>query len=386
MIVSAATWLIVAAVTGASVLSAQTTRVGTFYNAVPVARIDPDSPNVSAMLSQVGSAVSMPDGTLVVAQPLEKLFRMFDMTGAFRSVLGRSGKGPGEFESLPSAGRVGDSLYAIDHRTRRLSIFPQAASPSVSTPLPLLRLKDAEYAFLEAILANGFAISTVTQSIAPTSPVQILYLHHRDGSQAQQIATFRDGDYFAPIKVGPLRLQFPQPLVARPYVLFSPPSGSVVVVRTTVPEAGRAAAVELTWMKPAASAEVQRIAVPVISVRQSDVDSILDAFSTAMAPALTRTGGAISQGELRQKAQSVLVKTSIFPPLERAFMDDGARVWLRVRGQAEWWVVTRGQAAVDRVRLPLNAELLTASGTTVWMKETNEDELPVLRRYVLVKK
>ena len=385
MIVSIATWLIVGAVAGVSVLSAQTTRVGTVYNAVPVARIDPDSPNVNAMLSLVGGAVSMPNGTLVVAQPLEKLLRMFDSTGAFRSVLGRSGKGPGEFESLPAAGRVGDSLYAVDHRTRRLSIFPQAASPSVSIPLPLLRLENAEYAFLEAILANGFAISMVSQSTASTSPVQTLYLHHRDGSQVQQIATFREGDYFAPIKVGPLKLQFPQPLVARPYVVFSPPSGRLVVVRTTVPEAGRAAAVELTWITPAGRTEVQRVAVPVVSVRTSDVDSILVAFSSAMAPALTRSGGAISQRELREKAQNVLVKKSIFPPLERAFMGDDARVWLRIRGQAEWWIVTRGQAVVDRIRLPAKAELLTASGKTVWTQETNDDELPVLVRYVLVK-
>lgn len=383
MFASLVIWLIVGAFGGVSVLSAQTARAGTVYTAVPVTRIEPDSPNVRAILSAVRGAVTMPNGTLVVAQPVEKLLRMFDSTGAFRAMLGRSGKGPDEFESLATIGRVSDSLFAIDHRTRRLSIFPHAASPSLSITLPLLHLKNTEYAYLEAILANGGAVSTVIESTGTASPSQTLYLHRRDGGQVQRILTFREGDFFASIRVGPLNLQFPQPLVIRPLVLYSPPSGRVAVLRTTVTDGG-SAAVELTWMTAAAGAEVQRVAVPVVKVRPTDVDSILDVFSTRLAPSLTRSGGVISPRELRDKAKAVMVTNPIFPPVERAFMDDDARVWLRIHGQADWMIITRGRAAVDRIRLPRNAEWLTASGMTLWAQQANDDELPVLVRYRLV--
>ena len=172
-----------------------------------------------------------------------------------------------EVESVATIGRVSDSLFAIDHRTRRLSIFPHAASPSLSITLPLLHLKNTEYAYLEAILANGGAVSTVIESTGTASPSQTLYLHRRDGGQVQRILTFREGDFFASIRVGPLNLQFPQPLVIRPLVLYSPPSGRVAVLRTTVTDGG-AAAVELTWLTAAAGAEVQRVAVPVVKVRR----------------------------------------------------------------------------------------------------------------------
>ena len=82
----------------------------------------------------------------------------------------------------------------------------------------------------------------------------------------------------------------------------------------------------------------------------------------------------------------MMVTNPIFPPVERAFMDDDARVWLRIHGQADWMIITRGRAAVDRIRLPRNAEWLTASGMTLWAQQANDDELPVLVRYRLVKR
>ncbi|MES2522643.1 MAG: hypothetical protein V4617_08105 [Gemmatimonadota bacterium] len=327
----------------------------------------------------------MPNGSLIVAQPLEKLFRIFDSAGMYRATLGRSGKGPGEFQSLPAFGRVGDSLYAIDHRNRRLSLFRNASAPAVSISLPLLRVPAVEYAGLVAILPDGGAISSANATSLTAPTVQQLFLHSRDGRRTQSLATFRDDDYFTPIRVGTLKLQFPQPLVARPYVLYSSPSGSVASLRSVVPENGSIGAVELSWRSTSAAPVLQRVPVPIQAVREADVDSILDAFSAAMAPALTQTGGTISVAQLRAQTKSILVRKRVFPPVERVFMDDDGRVWLRIRGSVDWMIVTKGKTDVDRIRLPVHAEILAASGMTLWTRESDTDDLPVLTRYRLSK-
>ncbi len=75
-------------------------------------------------LSQVGGAVRLSDGRIVVANGGSQELRFFDATGEHLTTAGRKGGGPGEFEQLGSVLALsGDTVAAYDWSVRRVSLF-----------------------------------------------------------------------------------------------------------------------------------------------------------------------------------------------------------------------------------------------------------------------
>lgn len=72
----------------------------------------------------VTNVLRLPDGRIVVANRSTNELRIFDSLGGHPRTVGRTGGGPGEFQSLVAAWRgPGDSLLAADILSRRLSVF-----------------------------------------------------------------------------------------------------------------------------------------------------------------------------------------------------------------------------------------------------------------------
>ncbi len=77
--------------------------------------------------SRIPDVVLGPDETLVVSDGVAQELRVFDREGAFQHTIGRGGDGPGEFASAPVvAGVGGDTVFAYDGRSRRLTMFSLA--------------------------------------------------------------------------------------------------------------------------------------------------------------------------------------------------------------------------------------------------------------------
>jgi hypothetical protein len=75
-------------------------------------------------LSQVGGAVRLSDGRIVVANGGSQELRFFDSTGRHITSAGRKGGGPGEFEQLGALlALAGDTVAAYDWNLRRISLF-----------------------------------------------------------------------------------------------------------------------------------------------------------------------------------------------------------------------------------------------------------------------
>jgi len=73
---------------------------------------------------RVSNAVTLGDGSIVVANSGTHEIRFFDAAGSFLYSSGRKGGGPGEFEALWTLAVLpGDSIIAFDRRLRRMSIF-----------------------------------------------------------------------------------------------------------------------------------------------------------------------------------------------------------------------------------------------------------------------
>lgn len=69
-------------------------------------------------------AVSANDSLLVVLTGSDPVIHLFELSdGSLRGSWGRSGEGPGEFQSRTDVALVGGHVYALDGNQRRLSIF-----------------------------------------------------------------------------------------------------------------------------------------------------------------------------------------------------------------------------------------------------------------------
>lgn len=105
--------------------------------------------------SVVGDVLVADDGTIVVTDRRSRQIRLFDSEGTHLRSLGRSGDGPGEFSSSPwIAGVAGDSVFAFDSRSARVSVFSLSGemlgdvsvrSETIGRPMLALRQADGTY-------------------------------------------------------------------------------------------------------------------------------------------------------------------------------------------------------------------------------------------------
>lgn len=111
-------------------------------------------------LHQVGGAVRLRDGRIVVVNRGSTELRVFDSTGTYLHAIGRRGQGPGEFMSPGTLQRLpGDSLIVFDTQLRRASLF----SPSgqlVSAASVMAHQRDSSYVLASARLDDGHYLGT----------------------------------------------------------------------------------------------------------------------------------------------------------------------------------------------------------------------------------
>ena len=96
------------------------------WQLVPVVSIGPKSlaeTGAPEEFGQVNSATLGPDGTVFVADGLNREVRVFGLDGVHLRTFGRNGAGPGEFRSLYSVAWVGDRLLTLDPSLGRIGEF-----------------------------------------------------------------------------------------------------------------------------------------------------------------------------------------------------------------------------------------------------------------------
>ncbi len=73
--------------------------------------------------SQVSGVDVDRDGNLFVAEGLEREIRVYAPDGTFLRRIGRKGEGPGEFQFLRLMGVIGDTVWVVDNRLQRTTLF-----------------------------------------------------------------------------------------------------------------------------------------------------------------------------------------------------------------------------------------------------------------------
>jgi hypothetical protein len=100
----------------------------------------------------VAGAVRLTSGEIVVADRGSNQVRYFDPTGTLLRTFGREGAGPGEFRSIGSLIRFGDTLAVYDRRNSRLTLF---LGDALLQTLPIRAANSQEHFSIDDRLADG---------------------------------------------------------------------------------------------------------------------------------------------------------------------------------------------------------------------------------------
>jgi len=138
--------------------------------------------------SRVGGVSVDPAGRIYVAEYLDKNIRVYDLAGRHVRTIGGEGEGPGEFRDISGFGVVGDTIWAIDVRLRRMTLFDSVGEVLTTGPIEgvAVSLQDQEsdgYVVPVALRRDGYfmgrmtrfsrRVETTANGVAPSDTVRV---------------------------------------------------------------------------------------------------------------------------------------------------------------------------------------------------------------------
>ena len=334
-------------------------------------------------LVRVAAALRMPNGKILVADGGRRHLLRFGTNGTFEKVIGRDGKGPGEFERLGWMGRHNrDLVGTYDFGQARYSVF------SDSGFLRQVRLESStDVRFVEiqplGVLPSGAIIVTGGRSVglAAEGPprrfrlVSPVVQFGADGAPGRVIGRYPGTEIeVTRVRNGPVAGSFANgvPLFGRSSALGMS-QGHVVVVDN---ERFQFDVIDTTGR----TVRSVRRAITNHPVRPSHMQAYIRERVNAARPELRES--------LRMDLESS-PHAPTFPALDARLVVDAAdRLWVgeyRRPGDREqvWWIFTVDGRMVGRVNVPINLMILDAG--TDWVLGTwrGQDDVLTVRLYDL---
>jgi hypothetical protein len=126
-------------------------------------------------LTQIRGIVIGPAGELYVAQPMDRMIRVFSADGRLLRTIGRSGAGPGEFDLMTGFGVLGDTLFVSDTRYNRVTFLTMAGEylDSFELTSPALGDREGQLQFYGPSPRKHF-FAEGTALVIPGIPVMLL--------------------------------------------------------------------------------------------------------------------------------------------------------------------------------------------------------------------
>lgn len=334
-----------------------------------------------------------PDGQVYVAQRRTAEVRVYDSAGGLVRVIGRRGRGPGEFSHLVAIGFLGDTLYAVERTPGRVSRFTAAGEHLSTTevayppptpfhsPTPPLRLfPDGTGVLSPSTLSEAYARGEVES----TGFVRV----DRLGQRIRELFSFSEpeGLYMAPAAGGVLALDHPMPEF--PLVAFAEDGSRMAVVERTVGavDGARFGITELTL--DGDTLHATRVAYRPVPVPAEVADSIRGHITEFATRVLGAEGERLVRGALRLPRH--------YPPVTRAVYARDGSLWLRredgrIRENAriredgreavDRWEIYVDGARIARVELPAGLEVHAVHDGAVWGVEVDDFDVPYVVRY-----
>lgn len=326
---------------------------------------------------------------IVVPEPQDARFRLYDSTGVLVAVIGRSGSGPGEFQHLGGVSWAADTLVTWDAALARATYWlpdgTLARTEAFQFWAPDLRGPDvgARGAY------STFEIFSPVAFDAEGAKLGLAYLAvWTDGERSVSMVVLRVSRDGAPLvlasppqwdderwSVTVSGVTNPVPFAFQPRTEFAP-DGSRFLFATTDQSSVDGGTLDLTVLRPAGDTVFAR------SLSYGGEPIPAAAMDSAIAGMLSESGRTrLAKALARERAPAV------HAPLDVTLGLDGT-VWVELRSADPGRRVVVLSAEGDRIgslRMPPRSKIQQASIDNVWVIETDAMDLTSVVRYRVIR-
>ena len=317
-------------------------------------------------LTQVGSIAVSPDGrSILVAQPNERVLRMFDTGSAQPAyVVGGEGNGPGEFVAIAAAGWRRDTLWVTDPQQSRVTLFRRNGDLLRTSAVrgPLLPEISSRPTVATHVLNNGFVLGP---AIGKLGAARLPLLAWHPATEQRAILAWLDNSRSVGVyRDGRQELMFLLPVPGQSLWAVDPDGSQLVVVHR--PLAGKAGRHRFQVIKMTVAGDTlfaRNYGYPARAFPNEIRDSIESAFVDRVSRA------AMSRSQAARLARDSLQIPVFESPVSHVLLGRDGRVWLQrerfSRAEAEWLVLDPEGQIIASVAGPKGLELRYADNDRV---------------------
>ena len=312
------------------------------------------------------------DGSIALGQPQDHTIRYFDPYGHPVATFGRSGAGPGEFESLQGLGWLGDTLWVWDSGLKRTTLLGPDRSllRTLSMPANVQSTNEAlrnSFSFeLAGVLDDGTLLATA-YAIGYTAVVRL----SPDGAALREVIRGSSVEEAHRFAIGSTVLSV-DPFPARTLTDVSPDGQRIAVVRTHL-QGQDGNSLQVTVVGANADTVFTRsYSFAGVEIPQSVRDSILQAASERLAP------------ELAAAYRSHVYFPPAYPPVSDVVLGTDQTVWLGIRETSQkrrYLVLETSGEPLAIVELPSRTSVRAASRAWLWCVELDEYDVNNVVKY-----
>jgi 6-bladed beta-propeller protein len=340
--------------------------------------------------TNIVAVVPTSDGSVLIADVGNKEIAHFGATGEYLNKIGRTGKGPGEFDLLGSAGLLGDTVWVIDRGQPRTSLYSRSGRllATIRTEGEASR-PPGWHVQLDALLPDGSALGSATRRLADGElPTAILRMS-RVGRTIDTLAwvptknsrfiLVRPDRSFLALRASSKTSFGIQPFTDAPLITFAPSRSLVFIVHRAVSTTSANARFAVVAIASNGDTLWNRSFgyVPRPLARRA-VDSLVSALEQS----LTRTRSRMSAPEIRR----LLFIPDHHAPVTSAFAGADGSLWLRReedKPTVDYWVVGNNGRVIGTLSVPANVKLMAATGSKAWGVEYGEYDVPQVTRFAI---
>lgn len=334
-------------------------------------------------LTQVGSMAVSPDGrSILVAQPNERVVRIFDAGSARQThVVGGEGNGPGEFVTMAAAGWRRDTLWVTDPQQARVTLFRRSGDllRTYAVRGPLLPEISSRPTVATHVLDDGYVLGPAIGKLGAARLPLLTW--HLETDQRAILAWLDNSRSVGVYRDGRQELMFMLPVPGQSLWAVDPDGSQLVVVhRPVARDAGRHRFQVIKMTAAGDTLFARNYGYPARVFPSEIRDSMESAFVDRV------SGAAMSRSQAARLARDSLQIPVFEAPVSHVLLDRNGRVWLQrerySRAEAEWLVLGPEGQIIASVAGPKGLELRYADNERVMGVLHDELDVP----YVVIAK
>jgi hypothetical protein len=348
----------------------------------------------------VAALAMSPAGVLHSLHRNEATIRRWDAAGKPLDALGRSGEGPGEFDTPSALGFFGDSLWVFDRGAYRVSYFDSAGTfldvivprvdisanpdnPGGSMARPSLPLRDGSFYGVEPAWSDAIARGQLSQ---------VAHVHmDREGTMTGTVwvQPYRPMDILALLRESGGTFSA-QPFADGPISHVSSDGVLTVLDRrsSTSAEEGtmRLTKIAMTGDK-LLTKDIAYVPDPLPKER---VDSASAATAARMHEFMRRRDPGLSLAKLEADIDAATYSPDFLPPVRSMVVAEDGSIWLErftpSAGGVTWWVLDHDAEPVATAVTPVGLQVRLITSDAVWGIEIDELDVNHIVKYDLVRR